>query len=140
LHIEDQAPAQWPTQYNTAGTTSHAVRPLMLAKPNFAGYKESAVFFSMSSKGSSNLRRSIGAILFVFLFSLPFHFHPVTESQQIAQECSCYCGGLSQLGSIPQPILADNPLPISTFLNFSDSVIISSDIVRTSSIRGPPVA
>jgi hypothetical protein len=50
-------------------------------------------------------RRYIGAVLFLFVFTLPLHFHPATESSQISQECGCYYGGRTQLGPMPAPVV-----------------------------------
>ena len=77
----------------------------MLANLDFTGYKKPTVFLPLSIKGRSKLRRWIGAVLFFFFFTLPLHFHSITDSRQINQECSCYCGGLSQLGAAPAPVI-----------------------------------
>jgi hypothetical protein len=76
-----------------------------LANPDTTGYKKATVFFPFSTQGRSGVQRWIGVVLFLFFFVLPLHFHPVIDSQQISQECSCYCGGLSQLGVAPAPVV-----------------------------------
>jgi hypothetical protein len=64
------------------------------------------VFLPHPTRECSNLRRWIGAVLFLFFFSLPFHVHAVTvDDEHVTQECSCYCGGLSQLGSAPTAVV-----------------------------------
>ena len=77
----------------------------VVANLDFTGYKKSTVFFPLSTQGRSKVWRWIGVVLFLFFFTLPLHFHPVTGSQQISQECSCYCGGLSQLGAAPAVVV-----------------------------------
>jgi hypothetical protein len=70
-----------------------------------------------SKFGSSQI---IAALVLLFAFFLPLHFHPFDESSQISQECSCYLGGQPQLGSasFPSVLLLFAPnvffLPIST--------------------------
>jgi hypothetical protein len=76
-----------------------------LVNPDITGYKKATVLFPLSTRGRSRVRRWIGVALFLFFFVLPFHFHLVTDSQQISQECSCQCGGLSQLGAAPAPVV-----------------------------------
>ena len=111
----------------------------MLANLDFTGYKEATVFLPLSMKGHSKARSWIGAILFLFFFALPLHFHFTTDSQQISQECSCQCGGLSQLGAGPAPVvlaLADQVF----FLPVSSAEIPAAIIFESESARGPPLA
>jgi hypothetical protein len=111
----------------------------MLANLDFTGYKEATVFLPLSTKGHSKTRSWIGVILFLFFFTLPLHFHSVTDSQQISQECSCQCGGLSQLGSTPAPVVLS--LAYQAFFipvrrtEFSAAIIFESE-----SARGPPLS
>ena len=110
-----------------------------LAKPNFRGYKGRIVFLLFATKDGSNIPRWIGAVLFFFLFALPLHFHPVTDSQQITQECNCYCGGLSQLGSAPEPAVLS--IPHEAFFAFINRTEIPVDVVFESECaRAPPAS
>src|SRR5919109_5315274 len=63
------------------------------------------MFPPLPTKGHSKVLRCIGAVLFLFFFPFPLHFHPATDSQQISQECSCHCGGLIQLGAGLTPVV-----------------------------------
>lgn len=49
-------------------------------------------------------RRILGALLLLFVFVLPLHFHPGDQSSQISHECSCYLGGSTHLGSAPSSL------------------------------------
>jgi hypothetical protein len=77
----------------------------MLANYLITMYKKLTVLLPLSTKGRSKVRRWMGTILFLFFFTLPLHIHLATDSQQITQECSCYCGGLSQLGAASAPVV-----------------------------------
>ena len=64
----------------------------MLANLDFTGYKEATVFLPLSMKGHSKARSWIGAILFLFFFALPLHFHITTDSQQISRNAAASAG------------------------------------------------
>jgi hypothetical protein len=85
------------------------------------------------------MRRWIGSVLSLFLFLLPLHFHPATDSQQITQQCSCYCGGLNQLGSAPRPAvlsIAHDMFPAY----LSRTEIPLQAIVESECARAPPLS
>ena len=111
----------------------------MLANLDFTGYKEATVFLPLSTKGHSKACSWIGVILFLFFFSLPLHFHSSTDSQQISQECSCQCGGLSQLGSGPAPVALAFAYQ-AFFVPVSKAEIPAAIIFESESARGPPLA
>ena len=83
--------------------------------------------------------RIIGALLLLFFFFLPLHFHAIDESRQISHECSCYHGARTQLAPIPSLIIL--PISPSVFLAVVDrdhplvSLVIESDLARA-----PPVS
>ncbi len=43
-------------------------------------------------------RRFVGLLLFLTVFLLPLHFHPLTVTAQITKECSCLFGSRTQTG------------------------------------------
>jgi len=47
---------------------------------------------------ASGRRRFLGLLLFLTVFFLPLHFHPVTATVQVAKECSCLYGSRTQTG------------------------------------------
>ena len=110
-----------------------------LVNPDITGYKKATVLFPLSTRGRSRVRRWIGVALFLFFFVLPLHFHPVIDSQQISQECSCQCGGLSQLGSAPTSVVltvADQVF----FARVSRPEIPVEVIVKSECARAPPLS
>ena len=61
---------------------------------------------SVSATPMSLLRcRLAGALFFIFIFFLPFHFHPITSGPELSQECSCVCGTRTQTGLGPAPLV-----------------------------------
>jgi hypothetical protein len=114
----------------------HSQRQI-LANPYFTGYKKITVLLLLSTKGRSKVCQWIGAILFLFFCALPLHVHAITDSKQISQECSCYCGGVSQLGSAPAPVVfsvADEVF----FVRVSTTEIPVEIIVKSECARAPP--
>jgi hypothetical protein len=83
------------------------------------------------------VRRYSGIILFLFFFALPFHFHPVINTQQLSQECSCYCGGLSQLGSAPAKVVLSPvyEMFLATTPTATTAVAVT---IESESARAPP--
>jgi hypothetical protein len=83
------------------------------------------------------VRRYIGIILFLFFFTLPFHLHPVIDTQQLGQECSCCCGGLSQLGSAPARVILSPVYQIFLASTAAAATAIAVT-VESESARAPP--
>jgi hypothetical protein len=109
----------------------------MLANPDITRYKKATVFFPLSTQGRSRVWRWIGVVLFFFFFALPLHVHAVTDSKQISQECSCYCGGLSQLGAAPAAVV----LPVAEevfFAPLNTTEIPVEVIFKSECARAPP--
>jgi len=95
------------------------------------------VFLSASTDGGGAVRRWIGAVLFLFVFTLPFHFHPATESSQVSQECSCYYSGRTELGPAPAAIVLA-PSSGVVFLVTRRVKGPAAVAVESASARGPP--
>jgi hypothetical protein len=83
------------------------------------------------------MRRYMGAVLFVFVFTLPLHFHPAAEISQIAQECSCYDGGRTQLGSGQAAVVL---VPDHDFvvLVAHRTKVAAAIVAKSESARAPP--
>ena len=104
----------------------------------FAAYKKKVtVFLLPSGNRRCNARRWIGAFLFLFVFTLPLHFHPGTESSRLSQECSCYYGGRTQLGSAPAPVTLVPTYEV-VFLVARGAETPAAVPVESESARGPP--
>jgi len=82
-------------------------------------------------------RQTVGALLLLFVFFLPLHFHRAHEDHQISHECSCYLGGQPQLGSAPlSPILLFAPKVFLIVVGKAETPITS--IVEFDAARAPP--
>jgi hypothetical protein len=46
-------------------------------------------------------RRLVVVLLFLTIFSLPLHFHPIAAAAQVAKECGCVHGSRSEPGLAP---------------------------------------
>jgi hypothetical protein len=90
-----------------------------------------------STIGYRVLRRCIGVTLFVFVFTLPLHFHPATESPQVSQECGCYYGGQTQLGPVPAPFIFVH-IYQAVFLVKRSSENPAAVAIESESARAPP--
>jgi hypothetical protein len=95
------------------------------------------VLLPLSTKGRFRVQRLIGAHLFFFFCALPLHVHAITDSKQISQECSCYCGGVSQLGSAPAPVVFSVGDEVF-FVRVSTTEIPVEIIFKSESARAPP--
>jgi hypothetical protein len=95
------------------------------------------VYLFPSTIGRRLLRRCIGVVLFLFLFTLPLHFHPATESPDFTQECSCYSGDRTQLGSAPAPIVLV-PIYQTVFLIDRSSEDPAAVVIASEAARAPP--
>jgi hypothetical protein len=83
------------------------------------------------------VRRCIGVILFLFVFTLPLHFHPATESSKVSQECSCYYGGRTQLGLVPAPVTLV-PIYEVVLLENRRAENPAAVVIESESARAPP--
>jgi hypothetical protein len=95
------------------------------------------VYLPGSPIGRQVVRRCIGIILFLFVFTLPLHFHPATESSQVSQECSCYYGGRTQLGPAPAPVILI-PIYEVVLLDNRRAENPAAVVIESESARAPP--
>jgi hypothetical protein len=89
------------------------------------------------SKKKVARHRIIGALLLVFVFFLPLHFHPAHENQQISHECSCYLMGRTDLGLSPSLFILLFAPKVS-FIIVSKAESLISRIVESEAARAPP--
>jgi hypothetical protein len=76
-------------------------------------------------------------LLFLTVFFLPLHFHPIAATGHEAKECSCIHGARTQMGMAPVP--ADwTPPPQSFVEEFFQPPLSSRFVVAFQSIRAPP--
>ena len=95
------------------------------------------MLFPPSTNRLDDVRRCIGAVLFVFVFALPLHFHPTTEISQVSQDCTCYHTGRAQLGPALAPVILALTYTV-VFLVARRSEIPAAVMVESESARGPP--
>jgi hypothetical protein len=80
--------------------------------------------------------RLVGAVLLLFVFFLPLHFH-FNTSAKVAQECACVQGARAQLA--PAPALTTFALTIT-----AQPVIVESNVPQSvewlalQCVRAPP--
>src|SRR5258706_12774676 len=90
-------------------------------------------------KNSLDARRLVGAVVLLFVFFLPLHFHAADESHQLTQECSCVHGTRTQLGSAPSSVIA--AVALAVFFVMAERVeSLVSLAVESDFARGPPVS
>jgi hypothetical protein len=59
----------------------------------------------LSARGSATRRlRLVSLLLFLTVFFLPLHFHPVAATAQVAKECSCVHGTRTQADLAVAPV------------------------------------
>ncbi len=85
-------------------------------------------------------RRTAGALLLLFVFFLPFHFHPLNETSHISQECSCYLGGLPQLASAPFLGVLLFFVPYILSVRFTSAEAPATLRIDFDSARAPPLS
>jgi hypothetical protein len=83
-----------------------------------------------------NIRRFVSAVILLFVFFLPFHFH-FSATAQVSKECSCVHGNRTQLA-----LTADIPTCAPTLQN---TLFIAQNIsswadewAKLQKVRGPP--
>ena len=88
---------------------------------------------------SVDARRLVGAVIVLFVFFLPLHFHAADESRQLTHECSCVHGTRTQLASIvSSTILAIVPAVFFVMAERTESLVRLA--VESDSARAPPVS
>ena len=81
--------------------------------------------------------RLAGALFFIFIFFLPFHFHPIASGPELSQECSCVCGTRTQTGLGPAPLVLVRSADFSLVVFDTREATFKVD-VEFDSARGPP--
>jgi hypothetical protein len=82
----------------------------------------------------------IGALLLLFVFFLPLHFHPFDENRQISQECSCYLGAQPQLASAASAPVLLLFIPKGFLILVSRAEALVSLEIQSDFARAPPSA
>jgi hypothetical protein len=84
-------------------------------------------------------RQFVSALALVFVFFLPLHFHLLTPTAQLSQECSCYHGVRTQAGLMPAT--AQVALTFTSVLViFYVSQVNDRLSLNSYAIRGPPLS
>jgi len=82
-------------------------------------------------------RRPVSFLLFLTVFFLPLHFHPIAATAHVAKECSCIHGKRTEMG--PAPVQADWAPPIRQVFYEPFELQLSSHVVTSLQlIRAPP--
>ena len=82
-------------------------------------------------------RYLIAGVLLLAIFFLPLHLHSFTPTTQVSEECSCYYGARTELGSAPTPdvlLLVFQAL----LLAVSKTELPVEAVVEFESARAPP--
>ena len=81
--------------------------------------------------------RLVSLLLFLTVFFLPLHFHPVAATAHVTKECSCIHGARTEMGMAP--VQADWTPPIRQIFYEPFELQLSSGLVTTLQlIRAPP--
>jgi hypothetical protein len=89
------------------------------------------------NKQSFYSRTLVGSVLLIAFFFLPLHFHSLTPTAQLSQECSCYHGVRTQAGLVPVP--ADwTPTFQASFVVLHEPQLLGSHSFGSYAIRAPP--
>jgi len=90
------------------------------------------------NKQSFYLRVLVGSVLLIAFFFLPLHFHSLTPTAQLSQECSCYHGVRTQAGLAPAP--ADwTPTFQASFIVLHEPQVFERISLASHAIRAPPL-
>jgi hypothetical protein len=90
-----------------------------------------------SKRSCRSGRHVISALLLLALFSLPLHVHSASATSAFNQECSCYCGGRTQLGFAPV-LSALIPIYNVVLFHTSRAETIAPVLVESAFARAPP--
>ncbi|HEY7558690.1 MAG TPA: hypothetical protein VIH18_28200 [Candidatus Binatia bacterium] len=90
------------------------------------------------SRESIGARRLVGAFLFIFVFSLPLHFHSLTVPAKVAKECSCLQGTRTQM-ALGAPASAYASPVVAQSVVFQTNSPPSLEWSKLECVRGPPV-
>jgi hypothetical protein len=76
-------------------------------------------------------------VLFLTVFFLPLHFHPITATAHVTKECSCIHGARTAMGMAP--VQVDWTPPIRQVFFEPLELQLSSGLITTLQlIRAPP--
>ncbi len=95
------------------------------------------MFFFQILNRVLNIHRFISAVVFVFIFFLPLHYHPVTASLEVSQECGCVQVSRTGWGLVPPPVILSPRLEVS-FVVPAKTITPVSLVVETEFARAPP--
>ena len=92
---------------------------------------------SLSTTSATIDRRLVSFLLFLTVFFLPLHFHPIAATAHVAKECSCIQGKRTEMGMAQAE--ADSTPLIHQILYESFELQFFSGLVSTLQlIRAPP--
>jgi hypothetical protein len=96
------------------------------------------VVTALSSRaGVSRRVRVVSLLVFLTVFFLPLHFHPIAATAHVTKECSCIHGARTEMGAAP--VQMDwTPAIREVFLESFEPQFFSSSVARLQSIRAPP--
>src|SRR4249920_378122 len=81
--------------------------------------------------------RLVSLVLFLTVFFLPLHFHPVAATAHVTKECTCIHGARTEMGMAP--VQVDWTPSIRQVFYESFELQLSSGLVATLQlIRAPP--
>jgi hypothetical protein len=83
--------------------------------------------------------RVVGALVLLFVFFLPLHFHTVDDSGQISHECSCIHGTGTQLAAPAQSVVL-TVVPTVLFAVATRTQAFVSLAVASDPARAPPIS
>lgn len=93
-----------------------------------------AVFSRVSAPGHVRL---VSLVLFLTVFFLPLHFHPVAATAHVTKECSCIHGARTEMGMAPVQVDWTPPIRLVFYEPFE--LQLASGLVATLQlIRAPP--
>jgi hypothetical protein len=93
---------------------------------------------AISSRASAPRHvRLVSLVLFLTVFFLPLHFHPVAATAHVTKECTCIHGTRTEMGTAP--VQVDWTPQIRQVFYESFELQLSSGLVTTLQlIRAPP--
>jgi len=82
--------------------------------------------------------RLVSLVLFLTVFFLPLHFHPVAATAHMTKECSCIHGARTEMGMAPVQVDWTPPIREVFHKSFQPQ-LWSGVVISFQSIRAPPV-
>ena len=81
--------------------------------------------------------RLVSILLFLTVFFLPLHFHPVATTAHVTKECSCIHGTRTEMGMAPVPLDWRPPVAIA-FHETLELQLVAHLATGLQLIRAPP--